>query len=115
MKNNRKNRIVQLCTSIIPLFSTLFIAVTTIFAISKIQDTKVKEKMYLTFGCICMISGVLSSLLSRYLIYNQEILIRVAITGCLLFLFNCVFVFIQKKCENIIVNEETNSNDQTGN
>ena len=111
MKNNRKNRIVQLCTSIIPLFSTLFIAVTTFFAISKIQDNKIKDKIYLTLGCICLISGVLGSLLNIYLIYNQEILIRVAITGCVLFLFNCVFIFIQKKCENIIVNEETNSND----
>lgn len=106
MKNNRKNRIVQLCMSIIPLFSTLFIAITTFVAISKIQDTKVKDKIYLTLGCICMISGLLSSLLNRYLIYNQEILIRVAITGCVLFLFNCVFVVIQKKCENIISNEK---------
>ena len=106
MKNNRKNRIVQLCMSIIPLFSTLFIAITTFVAISKIQDTKVKDKIYLTLGSICLISGLLSSLLNRYLIYNQEILIRVAITGCLLFLFNCVFVVIQKKCENIISNEK---------
>ena len=106
MKNNRKNRIIQLIMSVIPILSTVFIAISTYLAVSKIKDAKIKEKFFLIFGFICMISGIACTALNKYIIYNQEILLRVALTGCLLIVFNFIFVAIQKACEKADENKE---------
>lgn len=83
---------VQRYLSVIPVFSTVFIAFVTM---SELKRLKAPAKLWLRFMLTFFLSGIAGYLLNSFIMTGKHMLLNLVATGCLLAISNMIMVDIQ--------------------